>query len=482
MAGRASVPPFFLSAGETRGCGARGGPGGRPEPPRSARRAMVSSRAMTDAAVPLAPLPEPSRGFRWLVLLACSVAMFGCYYTFDALYPVTPMLQETLGFTDGQVGLLDTAYNVAALLTLIAGGVLIDRLGTSRSAILFGALGAAGSVMIALLPAAFTSQPFVAMAAGRFVLGIGSELFIVAVTTVVGRWFRGKEISFALAIQLFIARLGSWVADKSPDLAKSLFTGWQPPLVLAAAAGVLWFVFAIVYAAMESSAAKRFAVGAVGATDKLDWKDLVRFNKAYWWVVGLCVCFYATIFPFRTFANLFLTQFHGVSPEEAGNLKSVLPLVSMFGMPLFGFLVDKVGKRALLMAFGSFLLVPPFLMLAYTKLPLSLSMAMLGLSFALVPAVLWPAVTYLVPDARLGSAYALMTFCQQVGWAGMSWGLGVANDAAHAGAENPSGWLPAMGMLAALACSGFVFSFLLWKSERGTGGHGLEVASGRHGA
>ena len=131
-----------------------------------------------------------------------------------------------------------------------------------------------------------------------------------------------------------------------------------------------------------------------------------------------------------------------MSPEAAGDLKSVLPLLSMIGMPLFGLLVDKIGKRALLMAAGSALLVPPFLFMIWTALPLKLSMAMLGLAFALGPAVLWPAVTYLVPDARLGSAYALMTFCQQVGWAGMSWGLGLLKDGAKASAQNPAGWTP----------------------------------------
>jgi hypothetical protein len=132
------------------------------------------------------------------------------------------------------------------------------------------------------------------------------------------------------------------------------------------------------------------------------------------------------------------------------------------------------------MAIGSALLVPPFLLMAYTKLPLALSMGMLGVAFALVPAVLWPAVTYLVPDARLGSAYALMTFCQQVGWAAMSWGIGRVKDAAGASAQNPSGWLPAMWMLAGLAAVGFVFSYLLWRSERGPGAHGLEKAAGHH--
>jgi hypothetical protein len=47
-------------------------------------------------------------------------------------------------------------------------------------------------------------------------------------------------------------------------------------------------------------------------------------------------------------------------------------------------------------------------------------MGLLGLAFALVPAVLWPSVTYLVPEEGLGSACAMMTFGRQLGWAAMS--------------------------------------------------------------
>ena len=104
------------------------------------------------------PRPQPPTVYRWLVLLSCSVAMFGNYYVFDALYPVTPLLEKAFGFTGAQVGLLDTAYNVAALLTLIAGGVLIDRIGVAASAVLFGAIGAAGSIAIAVLPAVLSGS------------------------------------------------------------------------------------------------------------------------------------------------------------------------------------------------------------------------------------------------------------------------------------------------------------------------------------
>ena len=447
--------------------------------------------------VPEAARPEPGRGYRWLVLSACALAMFGNYYVFDALYPVTPMLEKVLGFTGQDVGLLDSAYNVAALLTLLAGGVLIDRLGTARSALIFSALGALGSLLIAVLPAAFPGSPAAAMMVGRFVLGVGSESFIVAATTVVGRWFKGKEISFALAVQLLVGRLGSWAADRSPGFAASLFTGWQPPLLLAAALGFGWLVFAGVYAGLETNAARRWGVKQAIQTDKLVLSDLFSYGRAYWWVVGLCVGFYSTIFPFRTFGNLYFTQAHALSNEAAGNLKSVLPLLSMAGMPLFGLLADRIGRRALLMVVGSLLLVPPFLLMVYwhtglqlpevalplvgkvisggTPAELVVSMAMAGLAFALVPAVLWPAVTYLVPESRLGSAYAVMTFCQQIGWSAMSWGVGRVKDASGASEANPSGWVPAMWMLAALALLGLVFSFLLWREERGPRAHGLET-------
>ena len=107
-----------------------------------------------------------------------------------------------------------------------------------------------------------------------------------------------------------------------------------------------------------------------------------------------------------------------------------------------------------------------------TPVELVVSMGLMGLAFALVPAVLWPAVTYLVPEARLGSAYAVMTFCQQVGWSAMSWGMGTVKDATHASAANPSGWAPVMWMLAVLALAGFAFSFLPWREETGPLAHG----------
>jgi MFS family permease len=376
------------------------------------------------------PRTEPSRLYRWMVLTFVSLAMFGNYYAFDALNPVGPLLESQLGFTQAQIGLLDTAYNIAALLVLLAGGVIIDRAGTKRAMIAFGSINALGAFIIA-----FASSP-ITMASGRFVMGVGAEPLIVAATTVLGRWFKGKELGFAMGINLMIARFGSVAADNSRNFASGLFYSWQPPLILAGFVACACIIGAVVYAILERRAEREFPRDTSLSTDKLVVADLVRFDRSYWYVVGLCVTFYSAMFPFRRFANIFFVDAHGASPEQAAFFNGLLPLTAMFATPLFGLLVDKIGRRSLLMTVGSLLLFPAFL---------------------------------------LRTAYALMTFCQQIGWGVMAWAIGRVNDASGAGSANPAGYIPGMWMFAALGFMGLFFSFLLWRSEKGPRAYGLET-------
>ena len=69
------------------------------------------------------PLPTPTQ--RWLALSLVSLAMFGNYYIYDSLGPVVELLQAQLGFSYQQIGMLSSAYSVAALLVLLAGGMVL---------------------------------------------------------------------------------------------------------------------------------------------------------------------------------------------------------------------------------------------------------------------------------------------------------------------------------------------------------------------
>jgi MFS family permease len=159
--------------------------------------------------------------------------------------------------------------------------------------------------------------------------------------------------------------------------------------------------------------------------------------RSYWYIVGLCVTFYSVIFPFRsTFAIKYFQHAHGLSLQEAGSMNAYVFLAAIFATPAFGLLADQMGRRAALMALGSLLLFIVFPLLAYTNASLWVSTVFIGIAFSLVPAVLWPAVPYLVTAERLGTAYGLMTMLQNIGMMLANFGAGALNDAAGASADN----------------------------------------------
>ncbi len=419
--------------------------------------------------VPTVERPAPPPAFRWLVLVVISLAMFGNYYVYDAISPLADVLQKQLGFTDGNIGLLQGIYSVPNIVMVLLGGILIDRIGVKRATFIFGVLCFLGSLITALSPKLWV------MASGRLVFGLGAESLIVAVTAAVAQWFRGKELSFAFGINLLIARLGSFAALNSPTWARAAFGSWRTPLLIAAVFGSMCVIAAGIYWLMENSAARKYALGSQGGTDKVVWADLLKFSPTYWYVVALCITFYSGIFPFQTFAVKFFQDAHGATRELGGFLSSMLTLFAMIGTPLFGLMVDRVGKRALFMMVGSLLLIPVYLLMAYTQVSLYVPMALMGIAFSLIPAVMWPSVAYLVPEERLGTAYGLMTLIQNVGLAGFNFLIGWANDHAVASAANPHGYRLGMWIFSSLGFFGFLFAYLLRRAETGPDAKGLET-------
>jgi MFS family permease len=447
------------------------------------------------------------------VLIFISLAMGGNYYIYDSINPLERIFIDHLGFSATQFGWLNASYSVAAVATLLIGGIIIDRIGTKKAITMFAFLCLMGAVLTALRG----SAPV--MIAGRTVLGLGAESMIVAVTTALAKWFKGKELSFALGINLTIARLASVAADNSPTWANRVFypqgpsgpASWQGPLLLAVGAGVMSVATALIYWALEARAEAAYELGKAGSIDRIDfgqtfrirgldfkeamvkiWRSLVGvlgFNPSYWLVVGLCFTFYSAIFPFRTFAIDFFTNkilaAHGGtaalelvrvhSLEQAGRLNSLLPLSAMIATPLFGLLVDRVGKRAWFMMFGSLLLMPVYLMMAYSNISLFVPVTLMGIAFSLIPAVMWPSVAYIVDESRLGTAYALMTLIQQVGFFIMNTLIGKANDYAGAGLQNPGGYALGLWIFSILGFIGMTLAILLRIRETGPHGHGLET-------
>jgi MFS family permease len=430
-----------------------------------------------------------------MVLLLISLAMFGNYYIYDSISPLADLLKSQLGFSDFEIGLLNGIYSFPNIIMVLIGGIIIDRIGTRKSVFMFTVLIMLGALVTAVKGSIYT------MAAGRLIFGLGAESMIVAITTIIARWFKGKQLSFAFGVNLTVARVGSFMALNAPTWGRSLYEYWQSPLWVTLAAGVFSVVCILVYYFVDAYGNRRYDLPAEGNQEKIEFKQIFSFGFSFWYVTALCVTFYSAMFPFQTFAIKYFQEAHGTTREVGGNLSSLLTLAAMIFTPLFGLLADKIGKRSLLMMFGSLLIIPVYLMMAYRidlATPLGISgsltlnldffdvhsaipaylvipMSMMGIAFSLIPAVMWPSVAYIVDQSKLGTAYGLMTMIQNIGLFGFNALIGWANDFSAASATNPGGYDLGMWIFSSLGFFGFLFAYLLRRNETGPNAHGLET-------
>ncbi|MGZ5032131.1 MAG: MFS transporter [Usitatibacter sp.] len=413
----------------------------------------------------------PPAWLAWTAFAFLCIALFGNYYVYDSVGPVADLLQKQLGFSDQQIGTLNAIYSAPNIVLVLAGGILVDRFGAGKAIFWLSGICFAGALVTAAAPG------FGTMALGRLIFGIGAESMIVATTVAVAQWFRSATLGLALGLNLSFGRLGSYGADLSPTIAAPLYEqGWQPPLWLAAALAGLAFVAAGAFWALERRARSRYALGEkMGSDPNFSFSDVWRFERSFWYVVVLCVTFYSVIFPFRsTFAIKYFQHARHLPLDAASLMNSHVFLAAIIATPLFGLMVDRFGHRALFMVLGSLMLPLCFLVLGMTDWNLWVSTVLIGLSFSLVPAVLWPSVTFLVEQRRFGTAFGLMTMLQNIGLTLGNLVAGYLNDAYGASESNPAGYTPMLWFFGLLSLVAFVFAMLLWKRETGPHGHGLE--------
>lgn len=417
--------------------------------------------------------PTPTFTYRWIVLLAMSVAVYGSYYAFDYIGPLAPVLSRQLQFSDSAIGLLQAVYSLPNLVAMLVAGVVIDRIGTRKSMAIFGVLVFVGLAVTALSPRLGI------MATGRLIVGSGAEALALASNVAVARWFWRNELSFGFALRSSFMRLGSFTAQVSPTWAAPAYAYWQWPLLIGVGFGGFCLVGAALYWLLDSRGERRFALGHVAAEAQFSVREVFRFNRSFWLIAALCVTFYGCIFPFQTFGQKFLIESRGLSPQTASLLVGMEPLFSLFGMPIFGHLVDRYGRRSLFMMCGSLLLVPAFLILAYTNVHAVVPMAMMGVAFALVPAVMWPSLAYVVERSRLGMANGMLDTIQQIGLVIINLLIGWSNDRWLASAANPGGYHLSMSIFTGIAVLAVLCAFALRRVETGPHAHGLETITTR---
>ncbi len=432
---------------------------------------------MTAASDTPAGIFHPSRTlYRFTILIFVSSLTFGSYFAYDIVGAIAPSLVEELGASRGIVGTFFTMYSIGAIIAVLFGGVLIDRLGTRKASISFSLLILVGAIIV------WQAKSIPVFFLGRIIFGAGSEPLIVAQSTILARWFKNKELALSFGIALTVSRLGSLFAFNTGELITGHFGGIQYALFAAVICCIISLLANIVYIIMDRRGERALELKD-GSEEKIVFKDIKEFKPTFWFVTLLCVTFYSAIFPFTNLSTDFFADKWGIARyaeasggflskafnnlfhmfSTAGGISSIIIFASMVLAPFAGRLVDKIGKRATLMIIGSLLMIPSHLVMGITKIYPVLPMITLGAAFVLVPAAMWPSVPLIVRKERVGTAFGLMTAIQLIGLGLFPLLNGLLRDITKT-------YTASMVMFASLGLFGFVFALLLKRADAREGG------------
>lgn len=391
-----------------------------------------------------------SVAMRWIALVLVATMMFFGYMFVDVLSPLKSMLEDQKGWSSEVYGVFSSSeyfLNVFAFFLLFA-GIILDKLGIRFTGIISGVImliGATikwyaigpnfieGNVVYDFLNSFAPSFPADAKLAsiGFAIFGCGLEMAGITVSKTIAKWFSGKEMALAMGAEMAIARLGVWAVFRiSPKIAAMGDPSVVRPVALCClllTIGLISFIlFTFMDKKLDKSEGASVEAGADAEEEAFKISDLGKLftNKVYLIVAALCVLYYSAIFPFQKFATNMLENNLGLETNDASDLFSWFPIGAMFMTPLLGYYLDKIGKGATMLIFGSILVFICHLTFALYPFepgdPSSLYVAygailVLGVSFSLVPAALWPSVPHLVEERYLGSAYSVIFWIQNLG-------------------------------------------------------------------
>jgi nitrate/nitrite transporter NarK len=320
---------------------------------------------------------------------------------------------------------------------------------------------------------------------GFMIFGCGCEMAGTTVSKILAKWFKGKEMALAMGLEMAIARLGvfaaMWLSPMiSQHFAANGVNSVDMPLLFAGLLLVIGLLNFFVFTVMDTKFDKQLV--AIGeATDMHDpdeefhVSDLKHIfsSKMFWIIALLCVLYYSAIFPFQRFATNFLEVTLNIPSDEASGLFKWFPILAMVLTPFLGMFIDYKGKGASMMMVGAVIMVVCHCIFAFV-LPVVPSKALalctilvLGVSFSLVPASMWPSVPKIIDEKILGSAYCLIFWVQNIGLCLVPMLIGKLYDTTQ-------GYVVPMAVFASFGVVAFVLSLAL-KVEDKKKGYGLEL-------
>ena len=450
---------------------------------------------------------------RWGAMVLIALMMLFAHMFVDVISPIKELIQIQRGWTSDVFGTYaGSEYLLNVWGFLIVAGIILDKMGirfTGLTSAIIMVVGAcikyfavsdafAGTGLEAWLNSWWVAMPGSAKLAslGFMIFGCGCEMAGITASKALAKWFEGKEMALAMGLEMALARMGVFVIFTiSPRLVG--IGGIDPTVVRPVAfCTALLFIGLLCYSifcVMDKKFDKQLGADAAQGESEEEFKlaDVKNIftSKLFWIVAMLCVLYYSAIFPFQKFAANMLQSNLGLDATTAADIFRWFPIGAACITPLLGWFLDKKGKGATMLILGSLLMIVCHLTFALVlpafpnKIVAYAAIILLGISFSLVPASLWPSIPKIMDKRFLGSAYSLIFWVQNFGLSGtpmlIGWALeksnpGVAEQIA-AGVEGVA-YNYTLPMLMFASLGGLALLFSLWlKAMDKRNGYGLEL-------
>src|SRR5690554_3965751 len=445
-----------------------------------------------------------SAAARWTALLIVSFTMMCGYFLTDVLSPIVGLLESQLNWTRADYGVYTSSYgwfNVF-LVMLILGGIILDKLGIRITGLGATALMVIGTAIKywAVSTHVLDGETIMGLNAQLFwacigfaVFAVGVEVAGITVSKIIVKWFKGRELATAMGMQVALARIGTAFAlgFAVPIARATGVIDISRPLLVSLIALCIGLIAFIVYNLMDvkldRTEAASYSPDETSVEEEFKISDIGKIlnNKGWWYIAILCVLFYSAVFPFLKYATDLMVNKFGVDQNIAGMIPMLLPFGNILLTPLFGGIYDKKGKGATIMIIGSIILIVVHGLFSIPGLNswiiAMVLVVLLGVAFSLVPSAMWPSVTKIVPEQRLGTAYSLIFWVQNWGLMGVPLLIGwvlekycITGQTIRDGITvNTYDYTLPMMIFAAFGILALVFAFLL-KVEDKKKGYGLE--------
>ena len=385
-----------------------------------------------------------SAAARWTALILIASMMLFAYMFVDVMAPIQSYAETQLDWNPtiyGNYASSEYLLNICGF--LILAGFILDKTGIRFTGLLSGSLMVIGATIKFIgisewfqgtgfcewLNSWWTAMPGSAKMAslGFMIFGCGCEMAGTTVSKAIAKWFKGKEMAMAMGIEMAIARVGVFAIFSLSPVIRESFGDVTIPVAFCLALLVIGLLNYLVFSIMDKKLDRQMIEAGVSCNEESEeefkFSDVksILTSKSFWVVAILCVLYYSAIFPFQKYGANMLQCNLGISATAASNIFRWFPIGAAVITPFLGRFLDKKGKGATMLLYGSLLLIVCHLVFAFV-VPATQSafiayttIVILGISFALVPAALWPSVPKIIEEKLLGSAYSLIFWVQNIG-------------------------------------------------------------------